>query len=350
MKTFKKIKFLYLIIILSIIFAFPAKNVFAIDNFAEIVIEQSTNRILYDKNMHKKLPIASTTKILTAITVIDNIDLDTIVKITKDMVGIEGSSAYLTVGEELTVSDLLFGLMLRSGNDCAVALAIAVSGSVTNFCNLMNTHAHHIGAINSNFNNPHGLPDDNHYSTAYDLAIITSYAMKNSAFAKIVSAKSIKIGDNLWINKNKMLNIYPGANGVKTGYTKKAGRCLVTSAQQNEMQLISVVLNCNDMWNRSCSLLDSCFNEYTMTKVFDSSYVIDNVKVKNSNKKCGIYAKKDVYLPLKENEYDKIKIVYDYPKYLKAPINRDTNCGKINFFLDNYLLFSENIYTINNIK
>ncbi len=220
---------------------FCSKNyvVYAQQSSSEIVMELNSLRVLHEKNSNEKKYMASTTKILTAITIIENCDLNDVVTITKETIGIEGSSIYLEEGEKLTVKDLLYGLMLRSGNDCAETLAVFCCGSVQSFATLMNNTAQKIGAINSNFVNPHGLHDDNHYTTAYDLALISCYAIKNPIFKEIVSTKKVSIPhttrgyDRVLINKNKMLNEFDGATGIKTGFTKKAGRCLVSSCFRN---------------------------------------------------------------------------------------------------------------------
>ena len=190
---------------------------------SEIVIEVNSGRILYQKNAFDKRYMASTTKILTAICVIENFDVNKEIVVSKETCNVEGSSIYLEDGEILSIKDLLYGLMLRSGNDCAETLAVCSSGSIENFANLMNQTAKKIGALNSNFVNPHGLHNDNHYTTAYDLALISAYAIKNPTFKEIVSTKSIDIPfttkntKRKLYNKNKMLSQYEGATGIKTG-------------------------------------------------------------------------------------------------------------------------------------
>ena len=182
-------------------------------------------------------------------------------------VGVEGSSVYLEHDEELKIIDLLHGLMLQSGNDCAVALAIITGGSVEGFVKLMNETAHKAGAENTNFANSHGLPNDDHYTTALDLCKISHYAMKNEVFREIVSAKRHTTpyhGHDYkrnFPNKNKILFDYLGGNGIKTGFTKKAGRCLVSSATRDGKTYICTVLNCGNMWEESMRLLDKAFTE-----------------------------------------------------------------------------------------
>ena len=208
---------------------------------------------------------------MTAILAIENLPLEKIVTVPKAAEGVEGSSIYLRCGQKISVRDLLFGLMLRSGNDAAVALAIETSGSVEDFATLMNLKAKSVGAVNSHFSNPHGLDDKTHYTTAYDMALIAAYAYQNDEFCKIASAKKATInvdGENRYIaNKNKLLAIYDGANGVKTGYTKRDGRCLVGGAKREGMQVVSVVFNHSDMWNDTVRMLDFAFDNFKMTPI-----------------------------------------------------------------------------------
>lgn len=317
---------------------------------SEIIIETSTNRILHEKNSQVKKYMASTTKILTAIVIIENCGLDDIITISKETVGVEGSSIYLMAGEQLTVKDLLYGLMLRSGNDCAETLAVYCCGNINSFSEKMNDKAKEIGTINSNFTNPHGLHDDNHYTTAYDLALISSYAMKNEVFREIVSTKSIVIKNKdknyarKLINKNKMLTRYDGATGIKTGYTKKAGRCLVTSCNKNGMELISVVLNCQPMFERSTELMNYAYDNFNMYKLIESDNIVGFTSC--NNKKFALGVKKDIVVPLTKNEYNNIKVYFEYPEVLSTECEKDVEIGLIKICNENNLLFIEKIYTI----
>lgn len=241
-----------------------------------MAVVDGDGNVLFEKSMHLKCEPASTTKICTAITVIDRCySLNREVIVPDCAVGVEGSSIYLEKGEKVKVIDLLYGLMLRSGNDCAVALAVLFGHSVEGFAKLMNETAEAAGAINTNFANPHGLHDDSHYTTAYDLAKITAYAMKNPVFRKIVSTKRYEMTYNnkpynrILYNKNKILNEYEGGDGVKTGYTKAAGRCLVSSATRGGKTVIAVVFDCYDMFPE-CKRL--------MTKAFESLGVSETVR------------------------------------------------------------------------
>lgn len=351
-----KNKILKIIIIFLIIFNFfmsdKTQLSLAEDNSSEIVMEVSSKRVLSAKNCKDKKYMASTTKILTAITIIDNCDLSKNVVITKETTGIEGSSIYLEEGEILSVKDLLYGLMLRSGNDCAETLAVYCSGSIQDFALLMNETAKKIGALDSNFVNPHGLHDDNHYTTAYDLALISCYAMKNSDFRQIVSTKSIKIPwtthdySRVLINKNKMLSEFEGSTGIKTGYTKKAGRCLVSSCFRNGMELVCVVLNCPPMFERSKELLSGCFDNYGMYSILKKDFIIDFIEIEGINERLGVCVPEDVNLPLTKTEAENLKIEFDYYKTLKYPIDTKSEIGKVCFYSANNLIFTQKLFTI----
>ncbi len=323
-------------------------------NSAEVVMELNTNRVVHSVNKNERKFMASTTKILTAITIIENCNLSDIVEIKKETTGIEGSSIYLEAGEKLSVEHLLYGLMLRSGNDCAQTLAVHCSGNINDFARLMNQTAVKIGALNSNFVNPHGLHDENHYTTAYDLALISCYAMKNQTFRDIVGTKSIKIPfttknyDRYLVNKNKMLNEFEGCTGIKTGYTKKAGRCLVSSAKRNGTEFVCVVLNCPPMFEKSKILLSSAFTNYQNYKIMESDHIVGFIDVNGT--KCGAYIKNDIILPLTKFERENLDIVVEMPKKLKKSIKKDQQVGYVKIYYQNNLLFTEKIYSILGIE
>ena len=227
----------------------------------ECVVEAGSFRFLHELNADLPLPMASTTKILTALIVLEDCGPDEIVIVPAEAERAEGSSVYLRRGEKRTVKELLYGMMLRSGNDCAVALAIHHSGSIGKFAAVMNIRAAAMGAESSHFCNPHGLPDERHYTTSRDLALIAAHAMGNPAFRAIVSCKYYPSSG--WKNKNKLLfNGFEGACGIKTGFTRQAGRCLVAAAERGGRLLVSVVLNCPQMYERTQELLDRCFSRY----------------------------------------------------------------------------------------
>jgi D-alanyl-D-alanine carboxypeptidase len=242
---------------------------------AAALIDVESGRLLYSHNGDKRMRIASLTKIMTAIVAIEHGDPSDIVKTSRRAAGKEGSSIYLRVGEEMSLLNLLYGLMLRSGNDAAVAIAEHVGGSEEGFVHLMNEKARELGLENTHFMNPHGLDHDDHYSSANDLAKLTAYALRNPLFREIVKTRVRKVPnpnaewDYVWTNKNKMLHLYEGADGVKTGYTKKAGRCLVSSATRGGQQLAVVTLNDGDDWADHRRLLDWGFRHYPLQTVVE---------------------------------------------------------------------------------
>ena len=235
---------------------------------AAILIDGNTGKIIGVKNADARMSMASTTKIMTALVAIESCDISTTVAVSPDAVGVEGSSVYLYNGERLSLEDLLYAMLLESANDAAAAIAIAVGGSIEGFAEMMNQKAEELGLENTHFTNPHGLDNEEHYTTARELAIIAGEALKNDAFRKIVSTykKDIPLneteGVRLLINHNKLLKLYDGSVGVKTGYTKKSGRCLVSAAERDGLFLICVTLNAPDDWKDHQTLLDYGFSLY----------------------------------------------------------------------------------------
>ena len=315
-----------------------------------VLLDADTNKILYEKDANAKMPMASTTKVMTAILAIENLDLDKIVTVDERAYAVEGSSMYLEKGEKISVKNLLYGLMLTSGNDAAIELSILVSGSPEKFAELMNEKAREIGANNTNFVNPNGLPAKNHYTTAYDLAIIASYAMKNETFRQIVSTEYIKIPwdgkawDRVLKNKNKILWQYEGGNGIKTGYTDAAGRCLVSSAKRDGMQLICVVLNCPDMFGDSMSILDYGFKNYERLKVFSSGQEIGDVKVNEGTSnlfKATVAC--DIMITINKSDEERVKSTITLPNEINAPVLNGQKIGSIEVTLDGVSLAKSDI-------
>lgn len=322
-----------------------------------ITTEAGSGRVLYEKNADSRRPMASTTKIATAITVIDNVpDLEKTVVIPDCAVGVEGSSIYLSKGETASIRDLLYGLMLQSGNDCAVALAVTTAGSVEKFAALMNETARKCGANDTNFVTPHGLHDDNHYTTARDLAKISAYAMKNATFREIVSSKRHTMPwaghdcDRVILNKNKILTTFDGGDGIKTGYTKKAGRCLVASATRDGMTIISVVLDCGPMFEECRNLMEKAFEEYSLVEI---TALAPDVKAEVRDG-----AKKTVTLrptatstyPLTKEETERLIFEEKGVKPMRGGVKRGTENGKICVTLEKRLLFESKLFTIEEVE
>ncbi|WP_334314208.1 D-alanyl-D-alanine carboxypeptidase family protein [Aneurinibacillus sp. Ricciae_BoGa-3] len=274
------------------------------------LIDVKSGRILASKDGGKRMRIASLTKIMTAIVAIEEGNIQDVVTTPPNAVGTEGSSIYLKNGERMKLEDLLYGLMLRSGNDAAVAIAQHVGGSMEGFVKLMNEKAEYIGMQSTHFMNPHGLDNPDHYSTAEDMAKLTAYALRNPEFQKIVSTqvKTISWEGESWarklLNKNKMLRLYEGADGVKTGYTKLARRCLASSATRNGQQLAIVTLNAPNDWDDSMKWMDFGFASYPLTPIIRA-----NQSVKQEKNKDGVlayYARQPFAYPLAKDEQKRI--------------------------------------------
>ncbi len=324
---------------------------------AAVVMEASSKRVLYAKNPHMKLPMASTTKIMTAILAIELGNLDDVVTASPRAVGVEGSSIYLAKGERLTLEQLLYGLMLRSGNDAAVAIAEHIGGNVENFVRLMNRKAVQIGARNTNFVNPHGLHDDMHYTTAYDLALISAYAMQNPIFRTIVSTKYKKIPwegrnyDRVLQNKNALLWTYEGANGIKTGYTKVSRRCLASAALRHGMQLVCVVLDCQPWFDDSAALLDYGFANFKPYTVVSKGQVLGRIPVRDGYEtRVAAVCREEILLPVKEGEEKEISVEVKLPQYLRAPVKAGTKVGYVKVTLGDEVSIRKNLYTAADVK
>jgi len=306
-----------------------------------VLIDVASGRILAEKQGDKRMRIASLTKIMTAIVALEEGNSQDIVTTPNSAYAKEGSSIYLKRGEKMKMEDMLYGLMLRSGNDAAVAIAEHVGGSIEGFARLMNEKAEYIGMESSHFTNPHGLDDsDNHYSTARDMAILTAYALRNPEFRKIVSTevKHIPWEGEQWdrklLNKNKMLRLYKGADGVKTGYTKLAKRCLSSSATRDGQQLAVVVLNAPQDWDDSMSWLDYGFSQYPRTDI-----VRENERVgedKQENGAIAYYSSRAFSYPLTAEEKSKVgkRIVRNIKQpFLEITLD-DTVIGRVALTLE----------------
>ncbi|QQY80641.1 D-alanyl-D-alanine carboxypeptidase (penicillin-binding protein 5/6) [Keratinibaculum paraultunense] len=312
-----------------------------------ILMDKESGRILIEYNPYIRLPMASTTKIMTALIALERGNINDKIEIKKHYVGVEGSSIYLYEGEIISLEDLLYGLMLRSGNDAAIAIADYIGGNIEQFVFMMNQKAKIIGANNTNFVNPHGLHDDNHYTTAYDLALITKEAMNIEKFTEIVKSKMWKAHrekNNLFYNKNNTLWEYEGGDGVKIGYTIRAGRCLVSSATRNGRTIIAIVLNDRNWFNDCYNLLDYGFENFRNYVIFDRGQCLREIAVINGRKDFVSVVIKNLFTyPLKEEELDKVKIYIDLPNEILAPIEKNQVIGKARVYLDGVLIHEEDI-------
>ena len=325
-----------------------------------ICIERTTNSVLYEKDAYSKCAMASTTKILTGIIVIENCDLKEEVEISKKAANTGGSTLGIKEGQKITVEGLLYGLLLRSGNDTAVALAEYVGGSVEEFSKIMNKKAKDIGLKNSNFVTPHGLDDDNHYTTAYDLAILTNYALNNKTFLKIVGTKQINvnIGENQRSlnNTNELLGVVKGVYGVKTGFTGNAGRCLVSACKRDDLDVIVVVLGSDTKsirGNDSKKVIEYVFNHYKMVdtedemkSLFDKFKNRENIEISKSLNEFNInYRKKENYIyPIDKNNVSKLKTSIYCLNKLEAPVKDKSIIGKMRVICEDKILYEVDIY------
>lgn len=291
-----------------------------------ILLDATTDRILYSKNADDKALIASTTKIMTALVVCEQTNVLDRVRIPKEAVGIEGSSLYLREGEVMTVQELLYGLMLHSGNDAAVALAIYCGGTVEGFAQLMNDKAHRLGLMNTNFENPHGLDSPEHYSTARDMAVLAAYAMQNPIFVKTVSAKTVTAGNRNLRNHNKLLWRYEGTDGVKTGFTKAAGRILVSSATKQGRRLVAVTMNDPNDWNDHISLYKDGFSKFQVCSIIEAGTCLGTIEVAGGQEtSVELIANDDFSYALSQEET--VEILLPKPGFVYAPVVKSDLAG-----------------------
>ena len=318
--------------ILAAILFLPVKAG-AISAECAILIDAQTGRVLYEKQAEEKSLIASTTKIMTALVICEQTNVLDRVKIPKEAVGIEGSSMYLKEGEVLTVQELLYGLMLQSGNDAAVALAIYCGGTVEGFTELMNDKAHRLGMTQSHFANPNGLDSPGNYSTARDMALLTAYAMQNPIFAQTVSTKTITIGERCLRNHNKLLWQLEGANGVKTGYTKAAGRILISSVTRMGRQLIAVTFNAPDDWQDHKTLIEDGFSRFTVQKLIRQGQTLGQLELAGGQEtSVDLIAAEDFSYSLAQGE--RVTISLPEAGFAYAPVAEGQEAGFAHILVD----------------
>ena len=327
------------LLLLALALLFPAE-VRAAQKEAKItakawaLVEASSGRLLLGENEHERRPMASTTKIMTALLILEaGEDMDALVTVAPEAAGVEGSSMYLKAGERMSLRDLLYGLMMVSGNDAAVALAVHAAGSVEAFVRRMNDKAAALGLEDTHFMNPNGLHDPDHYTSACDLARLGATAMALPAFREIVITEryTTSTGDKprTFRTKNKILTQVEGGCGVKTGYTKKAGRCLCFSARREGMLLIGAVLNAPDMWNDAKAILDRGFSEYELHTFLLPGQRAGTVPVTGSEKKSlPAAAKEGILYPVRKDGQDEAELSIRLSDGLAAPVDPGTAAGE----------------------
>ena len=333
-----------------------------------IVLDRLSTKVLYSKNETSRVKMASTTKIMTATIIIENCDLNQTVEVSKKAAGTGGSRLGLKTGDKITIRDLLYGLMLCSGNDAAIALAEAAAGSVQDFSKLMNSKAKELGLENTNFESPHGLDSDNHYTTAYELAILSDYALKNTIFFNIVGTKSYTVTINGYPKKlnntNELLGNLNGVYGIKTGFTNGANRCLVTACKRNDMDIICVVLGCDTKKFRtsdSIKLIEYTFKNFEYVDISKkieeefNRWKLENPNYFNINKGTTnnlelLYSNlEDSILPIKKDEISFINIQIYINNNFDAPIVKNDVLGRIEVTSNDILISSCDILSANSV-
>lgn len=322
-----------------------------------VVLEQSTRQVLFESNAYQQMGMASTTKIMTAIVALEHASPQEIVTVGKNAVGVEGSSMWLELGERITVENLLYGLLLNSGNDAAVALAEHVGGSVEQFCQMMNDKAAAIGANQTHFVNPNGLAEEGHYTTAYDLGLISCYALENETFCKIVGTKEKNVPwnnrgyDRKLTNHNKMLQMYEGCDGIKTGFTKSTGRALVTSATREGMQVVAVTLNAPDDWNDHRGMLDQAFAVYKSVGVIPKNGFVRTLPVLGGTGEfTGVRAEEELSFVCQRDDQPEYQLQVDLPEKLTAPVNRGDEIGKATVLVNGDIVAQSKLYAADTVE
>lgn len=333
------------------------KNYVDIQVPAAVVIDFDTGRVLYDKNGNEKRKMASLTKIMTSILLVENCDMEEQIEVPKKAAQIGGSTVGLKAGDIVTAKSLLYGMLLPSGNDCAYTVAIHLGGTIENFAKMMNDKAKVLGLTSTNFVNSHGLDNENHYTTAKEMAYLTRYALKNPYIDEAVKTKSITINFGSFTktlnNTNSLLRTYEKADGVKTGFTNGAERCLVSSATDNDRRYICVVLGATTTkirFNTSKLLLEETFKKYKTMDI--SNYLKFYINVNVVKGKIPNYEESindNMSYPLTNEEYDSIYIKQDIVQSLEAPVAAGTKIGKVEVYLENEKLYEKEIFLKENI-
>lgn len=333
-----------------------------------IALDRKSLTVLYEKNAYKEVPMASTTKIMTAILVLENCNLNETVEFSKEAANVRGSCLEVSLGAKMSMNDVLYGLMMRSGNDCAVAIAEHISGSVENFAELMNAKAQELNLTHTHFVTPHGLDDENHYTTAYELALLTDYALKNKTFKNIVATKTTTISVNgnprTISNTNELLGNFSGVYGVKTGFTFNAGRCLVSSCKRNDMDIIVVVLGAdtkNQRTRDSMNIINYVYDNFEYVNISDyiqksfeeyKKYYQENVHLYKTTTVPDIELSnlKNYDFPLKTNSANTLKVKFYTLNEVSSTLRLNDKIGCMTVFYEDKILCAIDIVLTNEIK
>lgn len=345
------------LILLTILMAFiPTAKVFAMADsaFGACIMNAATGEVVWEKNGHEKHSMASTTKIMTAIVAMENVGMDTPVTVSEAAAGTEGSSMYIQGGDVFSMRDMLYGLMLNSGNDAAEAIAENVAGSREAFAAMMNQKAYDIGALNTQFQNPSGLDADGHYTTAYDLALITKYGLQNKDFCDIMATKYIEVNEQNTgrmiplSNHNKLLGSYEGCIGGKTGFTQKTGRCLVSIAERDGMKFIVTTINDQQDWEDHKEMLDYCFHNHRPFRVIKRADVVNHIV--SGSEKCNLVYAADFTIPLRLDEAESVEVQNHVLPSFYGGINQWEKLGEARVMCDGVCIGTVDIVADNPVS
>lgn len=317
-----------------------------------VLISANTSAVLFEKNAGQRLSMASTTKIMTALLALEEAERsgDSVVSITAEMVAVEGSSMGLQAGNELTLTNLAAGMLLASGNDAANAAALYLSGTQEKFADRMNRRAEEIGMENTHFVTPSGLDDEEHYSTAYDMALLAQEALQNERFRELCSSSSYQVTFTepeqkiTYSNHNKLLRFYEGCIGVKTGFTKKSGRCLVSAAERDGITLIAVTLNAPDDWNDHMAMLDYGFSKMKCVSFDGTDFSAELPLVGAEQQSIRVRGGQGGEVPLPIEEADQVTCRVLLPAFCYAPVQKGERLGKLQYYLGDSPVYSVPIF------
>lgn len=333
------------------------EDILNLQSQAAVVIDAQSGRVLYDKNANEKRPMASLTKVMTSIMLVENCELDELIEVPSEATWIGGSTVGLKKGDKVTAKALLYGMLLPSGNDCAYTVAIHIGGTIENFAKMMNEKVRSMGITDTSFANPHGLDNENHYTSAKSIALIAKYALKNKYINEIVNTKSATINFGSFTktlnNTNALLRTYDKADGIKTGFTNGANRCLLASATDNGRRYIAVILGAETTqirFNEAKQVLEHCFEEYKTTDISNYLKFYINIPVTKGN--ISFYERSysdTLSIPLSQDEYDRIYVRQSVIENLTAPVTIGSKIGKFEVILDDEILYEKEIFLEENI-
>ena len=353
--AFIRISTLFLALLFAMLSLVLPAQALSLSAQSAVLIDARDGRVLYEKDADTPRPMASTTKIMTAVVALESCDVNEIIEIADEAVGVEGSSIYLQKGERMTLLELLYALLLQSANDAAVAIAVGVGGSVGNFADMMNEKATSLGLTSTHFENPNGLDADGHVTTARELALLTAYALKNPTFAEIVATYKRKIsGPNgtvrLVVNHNKLLNMYDGCVGVKTGFTKKSGRCLVSAACRESLTLVSVTLSAPDDWRDHTAMLNYGYENYCCEILCDEGGFIETLPVVGGVQDSLLCVNCDYVAATLPRDHGEISIDVRLPQMIYAPVSAGDIVGHVTYKCEGKVIGETDVKAAYNIE